>query len=96
MTVYSAQNTRSVFAPVASFQFPSAQMDECRNFLANRSAHTECVPIVDEAQLLMGTAGRLSETGYRFNPIGFDALARALSTSTSRASLRVRSVTAVR
>lgn len=83
MTVYAAQNTRSVFAPVASFQFSSAQTDECRNFLANRSAHTECVPIVDEAQLLMSTVGRLSETGYRFNPIGFDALARALSNGLS-------------
>lgn len=79
MTVYAAQNTRSVFAPVASFQFSSAQMEDCRNFLATRTAHTECVPIVDEAQLLMSTAGCLAENGYRFNAIGFEALARTLS-----------------
>lgn len=80
MSVHAAQNTRSVFAPVASFHFSSAQIDDCRNFLATRSAHTECVPIVDEAQLLMSPAGRLAETGYRFNPIGFEALSRSLST----------------
>lgn len=79
MSVYAAQTTRSVFAPVASFQFSAAQMEDCRNFLATRSAHTECVPIVDEAQLLMSTAGRLAENGYRFNPIGFEALAKTLS-----------------
>jgi hypothetical protein len=83
VTVYAAQNTRSVFAPVASFQFSSAQMEDCRNFLANRTAHTECVPIVDEAQLLMSTAGRVAENGYRFNPIGFDALSKALSNGLS-------------
>ena len=83
MSVYAAQNTRSVFAPVASFQFSSTQMDDCRSFLATRSAHTECVPIVDEAQLLMGAAGRLAENGYRFNPIGFDALAKTLSSGLS-------------
>ena len=72
-------SVRSVFAPVPSFSFSAAQFDDFRNFLATRSASTETVPIVDEAQLLMRTDGRIAETGYRFNPIGFRALSSALS-----------------
>lgn len=79
MAIHVEQNTRSVFAPVVALSFSSAQMEDCRNFLANRTAHTECVPVVDEAQLLMNSTGRLVETDYRFNAIGFDALARVLS-----------------
>jgi len=75
----AAQNSRSVFVPVVALQFSSSQADECRDFLSDRAAHTECVPVVDENQLLMSAAGTLSENGYRFNSIGFDALAKILS-----------------
>ena len=73
-----AQKLRSVFAPVASLSFNAAQFDDCRNFLAQRSAQTEAVPIVDEQQLLLSADGRVTETGYRFNAIGFAAVANAL------------------
>ncbi len=73
------QNSYSVFAPVTALFFQSHQLNECRDFLARRSAHTECVPVVDEAQLVLRADGRLVETGYRYSPIGFEALGRALS-----------------
>ena len=79
MKFQSASSRRSVFAPVIALYFNKQQEEECRAFLQNRVAHSECVPIVDENQLLMSGDGRLRETGYRFNPIGFEALARALS-----------------
>lgn len=34
--------------------------------------------MVDEAQLRMSADGKLTESGYRFNPIGFDAVSRVL------------------
>lgn len=79
MSFRVAHNARSVFAPVTALFFQSHQGEECRAFLADRAAHTECVPIVDESQLIMRGDARLVESGYRFNPIGFDALGRALS-----------------
>lgn len=79
MSFRVAHNVRSVFAPVTALFFQSHQADECRAFLATRAEHTECVPIVDESQLIMRGDGRLADTGYRFNPIGFEALSRALS-----------------
>lgn len=79
MTFRTAQNARSVFAPVTALFFQSHQEEECRAFLARRAEHTECVPIVDESQLVMRADGRLIESGYRFNPLGFDALGRTLS-----------------
>ncbi|NDD53142.1 hypothetical protein EBZ39_04545 [bacterium] len=79
MSFRVAHNSRSVFAPVTALFFQSGQLDECRAFLANRAAHTECVPVVDESQLAMRGDGRLVESGYRFNPLGFEALCRALS-----------------
>jgi len=74
-----AQNARSVFAPVTALFFQAQQEEECKAFLADRSAHTETVPIVDESQLLMRGDGRLVESGYRFNPLGFAALGRVMS-----------------
>lgn len=79
MTFRVAHNARSVFAPVTALFFQSHQADECRRFLATRAEHTECVPIVDESQLTMRSDGRLVDNGYRFNPVGFEALCRALS-----------------
>jgi len=70
---------RGVFAPVTAFAFSSGQLEECRDFLAKRTANTECVPMVDEAQILMRADGRLAETGYRFNALGFASLAQVLA-----------------
>lgn len=74
----AAPKSRSVFAPVAALAFNSAQREDCKNFLAQRASDTECIPIVDEAQLVMAADGRIAENGYRFNAIGFAAVANAL------------------
>lgn len=73
-----AQHTRSVFAPVTVLKFTSSQLDDCRLFLEARVADTERIPVVDVRQLLMTADGRLAENGYRFNAIGFAALANSL------------------
>jgi hypothetical protein len=73
-----AQKLRSVFATVSAATFNSTQLDACRDFLARRSADTESIPIVDEAQLLLSADGRVAESGYRFNAIGFSAVTNAL------------------
>ena len=75
----AAQQSRSVFAPVAALSFNAKQYDECRDFLAARSAQTESIPIVDEAQLAMAADGRVAENNYRFHAIGFAAVSNALS-----------------
>lgn len=74
----TASRLRSVFAPVLALSFNSSQRDDCKNFLAQRTADTECIPVVDEAQLVMAADGRIAETGYRFNAIGFSAVSNAL------------------
>lgn len=74
----AVQRVRSVFAPVTQLKFNSSQFDDCKAFLATRSADTEAVPIVDVRQLLMAADGRLADSGYRFNAIGFSALANSL------------------
>jgi hypothetical protein len=73
-----AQKLRSVFATVQTATFNAAQFDACKDFLARRSAETEAIPIVDEQQLLMSADGRVAENGYRFNAIGFAAVANTL------------------
>ncbi len=75
----SAATLRSIFAPVPAFAFSAGQFEDCRSFLANRSSTTESVPVVDESQLLMSADGRIAESGYRFNAVGFRALASSLS-----------------
>jgi hypothetical protein len=75
----AAKSLRGIFAPVAAFSFSPGQFDDCETFLANRSANTERIPIVDERQLRMAADGRLVETGYRFNSLGFSALSSALA-----------------
>lgn len=67
-----------VFAPVPAFAFASAQEDDCLKFLEQRSAQTERIPIVDERQLFLLADGTLADSGYRFNSIGFEAVARQL------------------
>ncbi len=74
----TASRLRSVFAPVVALSFNSNQRDDCKQFLAQRNADTECIPVVDEAQLFMAADGRIAETGYRFNAIGFSAVSNAL------------------
>lgn len=66
---------RSVFAPVPALVFNAHQYDTMRRFLVQRTEHTELVPISDEGQLLMAADGRLLESGYRFNSLGFQAFA---------------------
>jgi hypothetical protein len=72
------QNARSVFAPVTVLAFPPAQFESCGAFLSARTADTERVPLADAGQLIMAADGRIAETGYRFNAIGFAAVANAL------------------
>lgn len=74
----AVQRARSVFAPVAAFSFNVKQQNDCRDFLTQRSADTESIPVVDEAQLTMAADGRIAENDYRFNAIGFAAVANAL------------------
>jgi hypothetical protein len=74
----AVQRVRSVFAPVTQLNFNASQYEDCRAFLELRTADTECVPLVDARQLLMAADGRVAETGYRFNPLGFAAVANAL------------------
>lgn len=76
LTLQHAQS--SVFAPVQVVSFSSGQFDDCGQYLAKRTADTECVPIVDERQLLMAADGKIAETGYRFNAVGFLAVCNAL------------------
>lgn len=52
--------------------------------MLKRSASTELVPISDEAQLTLTADGRLSESGYRFNLLGFTAVCNAISGGLSR------------
>lgn len=70
----------SVFAPVHVGSFSSAQFDNCVQFLAQRNTDTESVPIVDERQLMLTADGRVVESGYRFNAVGFLAVCNALIT----------------
>lgn len=74
----TAPKSRSVFAPVVALAFNSAQQEDCKHFLSQRASDTECIPIVDEAQLVMSADGRVAESGYRFNAIGFAAVANAI------------------
>lgn len=70
---------KSIFAGIPAFAFTAKQFDDCKDFLANRTANTELVPIVDENQLIMSADGRLRDSGYRFNAIGFSAVTNTLA-----------------
>lgn len=72
-------SVRSIFAPIAAFRFNPTQLDDCATFLAARADSTERLAIVDPQQLIMGPDGRLIESGYRFNSLGFTALTTALA-----------------
>lgn len=69
----------SVFAPVTALVFASHQLEDLRAYLAARSENTDTITISDVEQLLMSGDGRLTETGYRFNVLGFQSLAGGIS-----------------
>lgn len=71
---------RSVFAPVTALAFKATQWDDLKAFLERQAEHTELIPISDASQLLMTADGRLAESGYRFNYLGFQSLANGIST----------------
>lgn len=74
----ASTRNRSIFAPVTALAFNSRQLEDLQQFLARRSEQTLVVPISDVEQLLLGPSGRLAENGYRFNILGFQALANGL------------------
>lgn len=69
----------NIFAPVTALVFAAHQLDDLRAYLTRRSENTDTIPISDVEQLLMSGDGRLSETGYRFNALGFQSLAGGIS-----------------
>lgn len=70
--------SRSIFAPVTALAFNGRQYEDLAQFLVQRSEQTLVVPISDVEQLLLAADGRLAENGYRFNILGFQALANGL------------------
>jgi len=75
---------QSVFAQIVALSFSSRQENECINFLQKRSDASALITISDEAQLRLAADGRLIETGYRFNLLGFFSVCRAISGGLSR------------
>jgi hypothetical protein len=84
MTAESLAHHRSIFAPVIALSFSAAQEQDLIAYITKRSANTELVPISDIAQLTMTAAGRLTESGYRFNLLGFLAVCRGIAGGLSR------------
>lgn len=79
MWVRPARQATSVFAPVANFFFSEKEEAGFKTYLADRSAHTEVVPIVDYNQLCMAADGRLSDSQYRYTVIGFNAVCNTIA-----------------
>lgn len=79
MWVRPAQQPASVFAPVANFFFSEKEEAGFQSYLAERSANTEVVPIVDYDQLKLSANGLLSESQYRYTIIGFNAVCNAIA-----------------
>lgn len=78
--VGAATRIRSIFAPVTALSFNARQFEDLKAFLVQRSENTDAVPISDVEQLLLSPDGRLAENGYRFNYLGFQALANGVVT----------------
>lgn len=76
---FHAKHLRSVFAPVETCAFGPAEHDACAGFLQQRAAATTIEPISSPEQLTLRADGTVAETGYRFSPIGFAAVASILS-----------------
>lgn len=74
-----ATRPRSIFAPVTGLAFKANQREDLQKFLERRAENTEVVPISDVNQLLLSADGRLAESGYRFNYLGFQSLANGIS-----------------
>jgi len=70
---------RSMFSSIVALSFSVQQEQACADYLLKRSASTELVPISDAAQLTLTADGRLSESGYRFNLLGFNAVCIAIA-----------------
>jgi hypothetical protein len=77
--MFQVDDTPAIFTPVTALAFAAQHEVQCRELLVQRAANTEMVPLADESQLIMAADGRLAETQYRFNVIGFSAVAAALA-----------------
>jgi hypothetical protein len=75
----AATRIRSVFAPVTALAFKATQWEDLKAFLERQAEHTELIPISDASQLLMTADGRLAESGYRFNYLGFQSLSNGIA-----------------
>lgn len=69
----------SVFTPLTAIAFAAQHEAQCHEFLVQRAANTEIVPIVDESQLMLAADGRIAETNYKFNVLGFSAVCAAMA-----------------
>jgi hypothetical protein len=74
-----ATRQNQIFAPVTALVFAAHQFEDLRAYLVRRSENTDTIPISDVEQLLMSGDGRLTESGYRFNVLGFQSLASGVS-----------------
>lgn len=79
-----ASPAQSVFAQIVALSFSARQENECVTFLQKRSDSSDLITISDESQLRLAADGRLIETGYRFNLLGFFSVCRAISGGLSR------------
>lgn len=79
MWVRPARQATSIFASVANFFFSEKEEAGFQTYLAERSANTEVVPIVDYDQLKMAADGRLSDSQYRYTIIGFNAVCNTVA-----------------
>lgn len=75
---------RSIFVPVTALSFSQDQEQACADFVDKRSAHTELVPVSDVEQLTLTAAGKIADTGYRFNMLGFIAVCDSIAAGLHR------------
>lgn len=69
---------------MTALSFSAKQEQECENYILKRSSQTELTPVSDKAQLTLTADGRLVETGYRFNIVGFNAVCNSISGGLAR------------
>jgi hypothetical protein len=77
---FDVRQLKSIFASVPSLSFSADQWSDLVDFLDAQSEDTVIEPISDVNQLRLRADGTIADTGYRFNPIGFSAVASALAT----------------
>ncbi len=68
---------------MTALAFNARQFEDLQQFLAQRGEQTLTVPISDAEQLLLAPDGRLAENGFRFNILGFQAVANGLCSGLS-------------